>query len=50
MVNLLEEKQMAHGGVLYKFEDQPRHPSQLYEAFFEGLIIFVILLIFLKVN
>ena len=35
-------------GVLYKFEDQPRHPSQLYEAFFEGFVIFVILLIFSK--
>lgn len=26
----------------------PRHPSQLYEAFFEGLILFIILFIFSK--
>jgi len=26
----------------------PRHPSQLYEAFFEGLLLFLILLIFLQ--
>ncbi len=35
-------------GVLYKFADQPRHPSQIYEAVFEGLIIFIILFIFSK--
>ena len=30
-------------------DDLPRHPSQLYEAFFEGIILFIILLIiFLK--
>ena len=33
-------------GVIYKFVDQPRHPSQIYEAIFEGLFIFVILFIF----
>lgn len=27
---------------------EPRHPSQLYEAFFEGLVLFVILWIFSK--
>jgi len=26
-----------------EIDSQPRHPSQLYEAFFEGLIIFIIL-------
>ena len=26
----------------------PRHPSQLYEAFFEGFLLFLILLIFLQ--
>ncbi len=26
----------------------PRHPSQLYEAFFEGLVLFMIMLFFLK--
>ena len=30
-------------------DNNPRHPSQLYEAFFEGLVLFIILyLIFLK--
>ena len=28
-----------------QLDNLPRHPSQLYEAFFEGLVIFVILLI-----
>ena len=27
-------------------DDLPRHPSQLYEAFFEGIILFIVLLIF----
>ncbi len=29
-----------------KIDNIPRHPSQLYEAFFEGLLLFIILLIF----
>ena len=30
--------------VIYpSIDNQPRHPSQLYEAFFEGLILFIIL-------
>lgn len=33
-----------HGG------GEPRHPSQLYEAFFEGLVLFVILLILNKIK
>ena len=28
-------------------DDQYRHPSQLYEAFFEGLVIFIVLNIFI---
>ena len=35
-------------GVIYSFADQPRHPSQIYEALFEGLLTFLILLIFSK--
>lgn len=31
-------------------DNLPRHPSQLYEAFFEGIILFIILLIFFKRN
>ena len=27
---------------------QPRHPSQLYEAFLEGLVIFIILFLYRK--
>ena len=33
-----------------KVDNLPRHPSQLYEAFFEGLILFLILLFFKKKN
>jgi phosphatidylglycerol:prolipoprotein diacylglycerol transferase len=33
-------------GIIYSFADQPRHPSQIYEAFFEGLLTFLILFIF----
>ena len=37
--------------VIYPFVDnQPRHPSQLYEAFFEGIILFLILFIYFKKN
>jgi phosphatidylglycerol:prolipoprotein diacylglycerol transferase len=35
-------------GVLYKFTDSARHPSQIYEAVLEGLLIFIILFIFSK--
>ncbi|MDD3263786.1 MAG: prolipoprotein diacylglyceryl transferase [Candidatus Nanoarchaeia archaeon] len=35
-------------GVIFKGESILRHPSQLYEAFFEGLILFFLLLIFYK--
>ena len=32
--------------MIYPSVDQlPRHPSQLYEAFFEGIILFVILIL-----
>ena len=38
-------------GVIFdKIDQLPRHPSQLYEAFFEGLILFLLLLYFLKKN
>ena len=33
----------AFGIIFPKGGDLPRHPSQLYEAFFEGLILFIIL-------
>ena len=35
-------------GVLYDTETFPRHPSQIYEAIFEGLVIFFILYFFLR--
>jgi phosphatidylglycerol:prolipoprotein diacylglycerol transferase len=36
-------------GMVFPLSDgQPRHPSQLYEAFLEGLILFIISLIILK--
>ena len=37
-------------GVLYKSELLVRHPSQIYEAILEGLIIFIILNIFVRSN
>ena len=37
--------------VIYPIVDnQPRHPSQLYESFFEGIILFLILLLYFKKN
>ena len=30
-------------GIIYKNKEFPRHPSQLYEAFCEGLLIFIII-------
>ena len=48
MESLLEGQQTDLGGVIYKFDNLPRHPSQLYEAFFEGLVIFTVLFIFSK--
>ncbi len=34
-------------GIIFPYAgDLPRHPSQLYEAFFEGLVLFIILWIF----
>tara|TARA_B100000035_G_C20811495_1_gene470116 strand:- start:17 stop:649 length:633 start_codon:yes stop_codon:yes gene_type:complete len=35
-------------GVIYKFTESARHPSQLYEAIMEGLLIFIILFVFSK--
>ena len=31
-------------------DNNPRHPSQLYEAFFEGIILFIILLLYFNKN
>lgn len=36
--------------IFIKIDDLTRHPSQLYEAFFEGIILFVILIYFKKKN
>lgn len=35
-------------GVLYNFADSVRHPSQIYEAVLEGLLIFIVLFILSK--
>lgn len=35
-------------GVKYYNEELLRHPSQLYEAFFEGLVLFLIMIFFIK--
>lgn len=31
-----------------KYDNNPRHPSQLYEAFFEGLILFIVINFFIR--
>jgi phosphatidylglycerol:prolipoprotein diacylglycerol transferase len=36
-------------GVVFPNEIYPRHPSQIYEAIFEGLLPFIILLILIKI-
>jgi len=36
------------GMVFPRADDQPRHPSQLYEAFLEGFVLFTLLLILAK--
>jgi len=36
--------------IFIKIDDIPRHPSQLYEALFEGLVLFFILNYFVKKN
>lgn len=30
-------------GIIFQGQDSPRHPSQLYEAFLEGILLFIIL-------
>ena len=42
------ETNLPWGVKFIKVDDLYRHPSQLYEAFFEGLILFIILLYFKK--
>ena len=37
-------------GVLFFENDVLRHPSQIYEAIFEGLIIFIVILYIIKKN
>ena len=42
---------MSWGVIFPKIDNIPRHPSQLYEAFLEGLILFLIMnFIFLRKN
>ena len=50
MVNLLVKLLMLSWGVIFPAVDMlPRHPSQLYEALLEGLVLFLILnYLFLK--
>ncbi len=40
----------SNWGVDFNNEGVFRHPSQIYEAFFEGLVIFIVILIVLKRN
>ena len=41
---------ISWGVIFPKIDNVARHPSQLYEAIFEGLILFAILLYFRKKN
>ena len=45
---LIGKPTFSSWGVKYGDEDVLRHPSQLYEAFFEGLVIYIILMYVLK--
>lgn len=40
---------VAWGVVFPIIDNQPRHPSQLYEAFLEGLVLFIVLAIYSRV-
>ncbi len=42
------ETNLVWGVKFIKVDDLYRHPSQLYEAFFEGIVLFIILLYFRK--
>ena len=45
----MDLKLIFHGELKFiKVDNLYRHPSQLYEAFFEGIILFLILLYFRK--
>ncbi len=43
-----KETTLAWGVKFEKIDETYRHPSQLYEAFFEGLLLFIILIYFRK--
>ena len=43
---LVGKPTFSNWGVKYYNEELLRHPSQLYEAFFEGLVIFLIMIFF----
>lgn len=48
---LYGKKTYVSWGIIFPNTDyQPRHPSQLYEAIFEGVILFCIMLIALKIR
>ena len=40
--------QFFWGMIFPNVDDIPRHPSQLYESFFEGLVLFVVLWVYSK--
>ena len=43
------ETELSWSVVFIKIDNLPRHPSQIYEAFFEGFILFILLnFIFIK--
>ena len=48
-VAFLIKKTFSEYGVVFpKIDMEPRHPSQLYEAFLEGLLLFLLLNLILK--
>ena len=39
----MEENNFFLSVIFEKIDNVPRHPSQIYEAFFEGIILFILL-------
>ena len=47
---LVGRKTNVAWGVIFPYYDSPRHPSQLYEAFAEGLLLFILLQLALQLG
>lgn len=47
---LVGKPTLSNWGVIYPPESIPRHPSQIYEAFFEGILIFILINLILIID